>query len=355
MKKQINNYDLIFDCIIGSHCYGLNVETSDIDYKKIYIAPKSELIGLPEFYSNQINITKDDVAFEVGRFIELLTYNGNPTCYELLHMYDEMIIKTTDEYKFIVQHKDLFYTKRTIKAFTEYANSQVKKAAGKEKFINWSKSRTIRKTPLDFCFITTLDGKTKTLTSYLTKNKIKQENCGLSKLNNIPNTYNIFVSDKYPYRGIIKENSNSVRTTSIPKGEMPIGIIYYNQNGYEMHCKDWNKYMDFMRNKNQDRYNQNLLHGQNYDSKNIMHLKRLVDMGYELSQGKELQLIRPNREELMKIRRGEVSLKKIIDECENIAIDMINNVQKLDIKPNTDIQAANKLLLTVREMYDSRK
>jgi len=349
-SKTIDQATIIYDCIIGSQCYGTQTPESDIDYKKIFIADREELFGLRQFYTQQINITKDDAAFEVGRFLELIA-NGNPTCLELLYVQDSLVIQTSDAFEYIKQYRDQFITKRSVKAYAGYAEEQLSKAKGKQKFINWDRERTIRKTPIDFCFITTSDGKSQSLAKYLKKNGMKQECCGLVGLSHMHGNYAMYYSETIPYKGIQKDNSNNIRLSSVPKKEIPVGIVSFNLNGYESHCKDYNNYTQFQLNKNLVRYNTNREHGQDYDSKNIMHLKRLSDMGLEISEGKGLILVRPNREELLSIKRGEVNLDDVVKQAQENKKLMMNNLKNSKLPDEVDINFVNNLLIHIRNEF----
>ena len=59
--------ELLFRAIVGSQSFGTNIETSDIDYKGIYLQPLKEVLSLRK-YKKQEDINKDDTNFEIGRY-----------------------------------------------------------------------------------------------------------------------------------------------------------------------------------------------------------------------------------------------------------------------------------------------
>ncbi|HTD99824.1 MAG TPA: nucleotidyltransferase domain-containing protein [Mucilaginibacter sp.] len=66
---------ILLDCISGSTAYNLNVPGSDVDKKGIFIMPQKQLYGFEQ--QEQIaNASNDEVYFEIGRFLELLTKNN---------------------------------------------------------------------------------------------------------------------------------------------------------------------------------------------------------------------------------------------------------------------------------------
>jgi uncharacterized protein len=67
--------------IRGSHAYGTNIETSDMDFSGVYIQTIDNILG--NGYKEQINDDNNDIVlYEIKRFLELLASN-NPTVLEL--------------------------------------------------------------------------------------------------------------------------------------------------------------------------------------------------------------------------------------------------------------------------------
>lgn len=76
--------------IRGSHAYGTNIPTSDIDYSGVFIQPMDKILGFS--YVEQINDDKNDIViYELRRFLELLGKN-NPTVLELLNTPEDCVV-----------------------------------------------------------------------------------------------------------------------------------------------------------------------------------------------------------------------------------------------------------------------
>jgi len=182
--EEYLDYDLLLVAVVGSVSYGTNTPTSDIDYKGIFISPHSNLMGLNSNYIPQINFENNDIVFyEIGRFMELLAISDFGML-ELIHADTHLIYRHSmlDE---LIKNRNKFITKQCKNRVGGYAIGQINKAKGQDKFQNWNKNKTIRKSPLDF--ITVYEGKTKQpLTTYLSENKINQKDCGLVQ---VPHTY----------------------------------------------------------------------------------------------------------------------------------------------------------------------
>ncbi len=152
----------------------------------------------------------------------------------------------------------------------------------------------------------------------------------------------------HDYHGIVGADSNDVRLSSVPKGEIPVAIMLFNKNAYSVHCKDYREYQDWMSKRNTLRYVTNKEHGQQYDSKNLLHCRRLLDMAIEIAQTGTFAVLRPNTEYLLQIRRGEVPLHEIIEQAE-IDVKRLDELFAASSLPNTvDREFLHELLLEVR-------
>jgi len=339
---------LIFKAIVGSQAYGTATPTSDIDYKGIFIEDHDKLIGFG--YREQVEINKDEMYFELRRFISLAG-SANPTILELLFSPKDCIIYTTPQYELLYENRQKFVTKECANSFSGYAIQQIKKARGLDKKMNWEKTRVERKDLLDFCFIY-WDGITIPLKTVLEKNGIQQENCGLVKLNHMRDCYALYHSTHpdLKYHGIIGENSNEVRLSSVPQGQPALFMMYFNKDRYSQHCKDYREYQDWLQNRNTARYVDSQTHGQQIDGKNLMHCKRLIEMAHEIATEGTINIRRPNAAELLKIRRGEVSLEALLEQCDKEIQELDNLFAASNLPFGVDEDWAQELLLEIHSL-----
>ena len=141
---------ILFETIVGSQAYGTNVETSDVDFKFVYILPIDYILGTG--YVEQLNVTKDITGWEIKRFLELLGSN-NPTVLELISSPDDCIQSKNPLFDLIIQNKTNFITKQAKNSFGGYARQQIVKAKGLNKKQNWEKDKVTRKDVLDFVYV----------------------------------------------------------------------------------------------------------------------------------------------------------------------------------------------------------
>lgn len=341
---------ILLECISGSKAYNLDIATSDTDIKGVYYLPKEIFYGFK--YVPQIaNDTNDIVFYELGRYIELLTKN-NPNILELLETpKDKVIYKHPILNK--IKTKD-FLSKKCKDTFAGYAFTQVRKARGLNKKIVNPMDKE-KKLVLDFCYILDKQGSIP-LKKWLSTNNKNQLQIGLVNIPHFKDTYGLYYDEQnnLDYKGVMKkESATTVLLSSIPKDEKPVTYLQFNQDGYIKYCKDYKEYWDWVGKRNESRYENNVSHGKNYDSKNMMHTFRLLDMAEEiLSEGKIL-VKRPNRVELLKIRNGEWQYDDLIEKA-NTKMEAVNLAyQNCNLQEEPDAEAIEKLLIELRmELYN---
>jgi len=210
-----------------------------------------------------------------------------------------------------------------------------------------------RKSPLDFCYIINTKGKG---AKPLLHEDFRIENSQLYGVSVVPHARDLYYLYKHSrpiYKGIVNEDltSNELRLTSIPKGQVPIAIFSYNKDGYTAYCKDYKEYWEWVENRNPDRYETNQEHGKGYDSKNLMHCHRLLDMSLEILNGEGIIVRRPNREELLKIRRGDVEYDELLENAEAKLKKMEELFMKSKLPSKVDRDFTNRLLIGMRKEF----
>ena len=396
MKKDIkwlrDNNLIIFEAITGSQAYGTNISTSDEDRRGVYVAPLEDVLS--GNVVDQINDEKNDVVFyEVGKLLKLLSVQ-NPSMLELLNTPEDCIVYKHPIYQTILDNKDMFITKGCAKTFGGYAHSQIKKAKGTDKKQNWEMDRVVRKEPIDFAYL--FDGNNSVpLRKVLEDRGLDQKFCGLSKLNHARDSYALWYdfqshsmyNEKMPaylrsinkfihrlinfasfqgfkiikgknvlgFNGIGFEDSNTIRTSSIPKnlsGRYFLGYVSYNEDAYSNHCDDYFSYEKWLKNRNEARFTDVVGHQQKIDGKNLLHLVRLLEMAQEIADGKGIIIRRPNRDYLLSIRKGEVDLQSIIDKSDEIIKNINENFKTSTLPDSIDMEKVNDILVNIRkEIY----
>jgi len=337
---------LVFETIVGSKAYGLNTAQSDTDIRGIFILPKDMYYSL-EYTPQVSNETNDIVYYELKRFMELLSKN-NPNILELLNIPDEFV-----QYKHVIMNKlssSMFLSKLCEKTFANYAYTQIKKAYGLEKkIVNPIEEK--RKSVLDFCYVY-VDKDAIPLTAFLETKQWEQNQLGLSVISHLKDCYNIFYSDAIKYSGVMrKENANEVALSSIPKGEVPVAMLYFNKDGYSAYCKRYKEYWEWVEKRNDVRYNSTMSHGKNYDAKNMMHVFRLLLMAKEIATEGKINVHRKDRDFLLSIKDGKFEYDELLEKAEALKNELPLLYTQSSLQEEPDIEKINELLIEMRKEY----
>lgn len=350
----------LFEGVVGSKAYGTDLPESDRDIKGIYGQSVEDLISFN--YKEQIEIGKDEVHYELRRFLQLLQ-TANPTMQELLWLPDDCILYTSPAFELIKENRKAFLTKKCFFTFGGFAVAQIKKAKGLNKKMNWEESKVIRKDILDFVYIYE-EGKTKPIKVWLVENNMKQEYCGLVALNHFPNTYALYYDYASQYgadanteyqtlgfKGLGDNFSNDLRVSSVPKYMTPSTIVNFNKDSYSSHCADYKSYEEWLKNRNTQRYVDIKDHGQLIDGKNMLHCMRLIETCAEIALTGKLNVRRPNAQYLIDIRKGKYSLEAILENCESNLKVLDSYYNDCDLPEDVDKEFVNDLLIQARKLY----
>ena len=109
----------------GSHAYGTNVETSDLDIRGIAIERPEEIIGMSTFEQFE-NRETDTVIYGLRKVISLMM-NCNPNVIEMLGTKDEHLFICNEYGKLLKDNVDLFLSQKAIYSFGGYATAQLRR------------------------------------------------------------------------------------------------------------------------------------------------------------------------------------------------------------------------------------
>jgi hypothetical protein len=386
---------LLYEYMRGSQTYSTNLSTSDIDKGGVFLEPINQIIGLGDDFQEEISDEKHDIVwFSLKKYFNLLL-KSNPNILESLFIDDEFVIYEHPIITELKQNKQQFLTQECFNSFIGYSVTQIKKAKGYNKLCNWEEVK--RKTPLDFCYVPHNQG-SKCMTKWLDERNLKQEYCGLISIPNMPNCFGVYydwgkhihdngikscdlllyqngtnqeqkfyetyqnniglldtIPDPIGYRGIIKNTEfvqgDDVRGSSIVKDVKPIVIMTYNKDAFSQHCKRYKQYNDWLKNRNENRYISN--YGYNYDSKNMMHCFRLINMGIEIAKYGKCIVNRKNIDAdfLLKIRNHEFTYEYLIENLENKKLILDECIKNTTLPEKPDYEYVNGLLIDIRKKY----
>lgn len=125
----------------GSHSYGLNTASSDLDERYVFIHENvSKIFGLERHdHQQKQDETEDSFGWEIRHFLSLLR-SGNTACLEML--FNEKWVSITDEFKNIQQYRNsLVDSHRLYKCLKGYCYSERKLVLGERTGLLGSKRK----------------------------------------------------------------------------------------------------------------------------------------------------------------------------------------------------------------------
>lgn len=340
LKDLIQSGRIIFECVSGSHAYGLSTPKSDIDIRGIYVNPPTEYLGLLDA-SKQISDEKNDTTYYSLRRIFELLQTANPNIIEMLWMPEDCIKINSSIMEKIITNRGLFISKKCYHSHSGYAYAQIKKAKGQNKKVHNPMPEEMPKKE-DFCRIIpsfAMD------TEFLREESLKQNvplcpcrplslpNCvakdggffdlrlfHVSALEHVSDTYRLYMYGEEA-KGVFRGDDMLV-CESIPiddELDKFAGLLIYNKHEYDKALKDWHSYWDWMKNRNEHRWIDQEKGKLNYDQKNMTHCMRLLMSGENiLSCGHPIVRFEGEQlEYLRNIRAGNFEYEEIMAEVDS--------------------------------------
>lgn len=295
----------------GSHSYGTNVETSDLDIRGIAIERPKEIIGLSSFEQFE-NKKTDTTIYGLQKVIKLML-NCNPNVIEMLGTKDEHLFICNKYGKLLRDNVNLFLSKKAIHSFGGYATAQLRRlqnALARDSYPQKEKEEHILKSIKNQMM--SLEDRYKKLT----KEDLK-----------------LYI-DKSKKEDLEKEIFLNVKLKQYPLRDF--------KNIYsEMHniIKDYGKLNH--RNSKKD-----ILHL----NKHALHLIRLLKMGTEILEGKGINTYREkDRNLLLDIRNGKYTYNEIFKMVDKLEKDFkyASDNSNLPNKPNYN--KVEELVMTINK------
>ena len=107
----------------GSHAYGTNVPTSDLDIRGIAMHSAEDIL-LGRGFEQVCNEPTDTTIYSLKKVVSLLA-NCNPNVIEMLGLKPEHYLYTSEIGKELLKNKDMFLSMKCVGSFMGYANQQM--------------------------------------------------------------------------------------------------------------------------------------------------------------------------------------------------------------------------------------
>ena len=113
----------------GSHAYGTNIESSDLDIRGCALNSKRELLT-NENFEQFVNEATDTTIYSFNKLVSLLI-NVNPNTIELLGLRPDHYLFVTGIGRELIDNAHMFLSKKAVYSFGGYANQQLRRLDNK--------------------------------------------------------------------------------------------------------------------------------------------------------------------------------------------------------------------------------
>ena len=307
-EERLKN-NIILLGLAGSHSYGTNVPTSDIDIRGLSRNTKEDLLGLNQQTNTSLYTDKntDTTVYTLAHAIPLLL-SCNPNMVEMLGLREEDYLRLTPDGKKLIDNQQIFYSKKAQFSFGGYATAQLRRlqnALARDSYPAEEKQRHI-----------------------------------LGSLENAIQTFNDRYTEQY---GVTVAIHNNKLVTSMTLQNYPLQDAY----GMFSEMKAVIREYDKLNHRNQKKDDAHL-------NKHAMHLVRLLSTGTELLETGIMHTYREKEHDLLiNIRNGKFqnpdhtfnnAFFELIDQLET-RFQYAAKHSALPEKP--DIKQANEFLIDI--------
>lgn len=115
---------IVFLCVAGSHSYGTNIETSDIDIRGVALDSLESVLGISSSFEQFVDTETDTTIYSLTKFIKLVK-DCNPNIIEMLFCKPEHYFWLSEVGELLLNNRKLFLSKKAYYTFGGYAHAQL--------------------------------------------------------------------------------------------------------------------------------------------------------------------------------------------------------------------------------------
>jgi len=300
----------IFLTLGGSHSYGTNVATSDVDVKGVCIPPAEYYLGFDKNFEQAEFKEPDGVVFEISKFFKLAT-ESNPNILEILHTDESDWCLITPLGRKLIDNRDLFLSMKAKHTFSGYAMAQAKRINLHYRWIkNPAKAPPTRQ---EFGLPEKSAIAKDQLSAAMTEIQKKIESWDIN-WDSFEPAEKILMQERIST--MLAETSITSDTRWVVAGKA-LGFednfiqLLQLEQAYKQKCADWNSYQEWKKSRNPARAALEEKYG--FDCKHGLHLVRLFRMCREILTTGKVIVKRPDAEELVSIRNGAWTYERLME------------------------------------------
>ena len=319
----------------GSHAYGLNVPTSDEDFKGVCIKPKEAYLGFTQRFEQMEHMGSksdgiDKVVYSLDKFAALAT-DCNPNIIEILHVNDEDIIQMDSFGEELRERRYDFLSKKAKFTFSGYAHAQLKRI----------------KTHRDW-LLNPPEGPPQRSDFGLSDAKVVSK----TELGAFDSLFNLkTIDDEATSQERLDEITEAAKTVLGIDLPMDIITIFTREKAFRAATAHWEQYLNWKKTRNPARAELEAKFG--YDTKHGMHLLRLQMMALRIMQDHIVQVkwTGSEREGLLDVRYGRVPYDELVERAEKLEAQSSVLYQTSTLRRECDRASVDKFIVDLTSRY----
>lgn len=341
---------MICRMLAGSHAYGTNIATSDVDYRGLFFAEKAS-IRTPFFPISEVSdVSEEDTKYyELNQFMKLYSL-ANPNILELVFTDMSKVELTSDPYELLRAEAPKLLSTKVAFTFSGYAIAQLKRIKGHNKWIN--NPQPVDK-PVHASYISLVHNFTSAKVFKIDPLSLNMNHVLVHYGNDILAVYELDGGKLFNADLTLKIHPHAddtlTRLDDNNQRNLPKYLVKFNRDQYKADHDTWKNYWQWKKHRNEARGTLEEHFG--YDTKHAMHLVRLLNMGEEILTTGQVHVLRPDAELLLDIRAGKWTYEEVVAFAEekDAAIREVH-YKTSDLPKAPDLQVAAKLLLDLQDM-----
>jgi uncharacterized protein len=305
----------IYLTVSGSHSYGTNIPSSDLDLRGIAVATKECYLGNLNKFEQADQSEPDLTIFDLKKYIRLAT-DANPNALELIFTdpSDHLIITKAGQR--LLDNRELFLSQKVKHTYSGYAISQLKRINCHYRYIKNPPTHQPTRSEFGLPERTVIPHDQLEAANAAIRKRIDEWNW--KELDDLDPASSQLIRNEFSDKllEITGWAWDEVDVKTWRSAANSLGIsgnfiqLLDSERKYTVKLNEWRSYQDWKKNRNPTRAALEEKFG--YDAKHAMHLVRLLLTCREVLETGKLIVKRPDAEFLLSIRNGAWSYDQLV-------------------------------------------